>query len=90
VRVMPGEIVTEGAGLATIGSVRQLAEEFLLVHAVFECLASVDEDYGNFVVVLTAEFGIGVNVDVLPCETAAARKFREALFHYFAEMTSLA
>jgi hypothetical protein len=60
---------------------RQLAEKFLFVHAVFEGFAAIDEDDGDFVVELAAEFGVGINVNFVPSEATAARKFREAFFH---------
>lgn len=66
------------------------AEEFLLVHTVFESLAAIDKHDRNFVVELTAKFGIGVDIDFLPRETAPARQFVQALFHYFAQVTSFA
>ena len=53
----------------------QLAEEFLLVHAVLESLATIDEDNGDFVVELPAEFGVGVNVNIAPSKTATAGEF---------------
>lgn len=68
----------------------ELAEEFLLVHTVFESLAAVDEDDRDFVVELAAEFVIGVDVDLAPGETAAPREFAEALFHHFTEVASFA
>jgi hypothetical protein len=68
----------------------ELAEEFLLVHAVLEGFAPVDEDDWNFIVELAAQFVIGVDVDLVPGETAAARKFAEALFHHFTQVASFA
>lgn len=49
------------------------AEEFLLVHAVLEGLAAIDKHDWNFIVELTAKFGIGVDVDFLPRKAAPAR-----------------
>ncbi len=66
------------------------AEEFLLVHTVFEGLAAIDEHDRNFIVKLAAKFGIGVDIDFLPGEAAPARQFVQALFHHFTQMTSFA
>jgi hypothetical protein len=71
-------------------STSQLPQEFLLVHAVLEGLAAIDEDDGDFVVELAAKFGIKVNVNFVPGEATAARKLAETFFYYFAKMTSLA
>jgi hypothetical protein len=68
----------------------QFAEKFLLVHAVLEGFAAVDEDYGDFVRVEASDFGIGVDVDLTPTVAAALLELDETLFDDFAEMTSLA
>jgi hypothetical protein len=72
------------------GSAGEAAEEFLFVHAVLESFAAVDEDDGDFVGVTAADFGVGLDVDFAPGETAALFEFGEALFDDFAEMASLA
>jgi hypothetical protein len=73
---------------------KALASEFpqklLLVHAVLEGLAAINEDDGDFVVELAAEFRVHVNVDVSPREAAPARKLGEALFDHFTQVASLA
>jgi hypothetical protein len=61
-------------------STSEFAQEFLLVHAVLEGFAAVDEDDGNFVVELAAKFGVQVNVNFMPGEAAAARKLGKAFF----------
>jgi hypothetical protein len=66
------------------------AQEFLLVHAVLERFASVNEDHGNFVVKLAAEFVVGVDVDFAPDESSAAGELGETLLNHFAEMTAFA
>ena len=66
----------------------ELAEKFLLVHAVLKRLAAVDEDYRNFVGVEAADFGAGVDVDFAPVEAASLVQLGEALFHNFAEVAS--
>src|SRR5580658_3045916 len=68
----------------------KLTQKFLLVHAVFEGFTAVDEDHRDFVIELAAKFGVAVNVDFPPGETAPARKLGEAFFHDFAEMAPLA
>src|SRR5271169_4748462 len=67
----------------------QFAEEFPLVHAVLKRFAAVNEDDGNFVVELAAEFKIGVNVDLAPGKAAAAGELGEAFLDHLAEMASL-
>ena len=62
----------------------------MFVHAVLESFAAVDEDYGDFVGVEVADFGVGVDVDFAPGEAASFLEFGEALLDDFAEMTSLA
>jgi hypothetical protein len=57
---------------------------------VLEGLSSIDEDDRNLVVKLAAEFCVGVDVDFVPGESAAAGELGEALFDDFAEMTSFA
>src|SRR5579863_5926324 len=76
---------SNGAGILA----GQFAEEFPLVHAVLKRLAAVNEDDGNFVVELAAEFEVGVNVDLAPGEAAAAGELRQALFDHLAQMASL-
>jgi hypothetical protein len=68
----------------------ELPQKFLLVHPVLEGFAAIDEDDGDLVVVLAAEFGIGVNIHIAPVETAALVEFDEALLDDLAEVTPLA
>jgi len=68
----------------------ELAKEFLLVHAVLEGFAAVDEDYGDFVGVAAADFRVGVHVDFSPVEATTLVEFYEALFNDFAEVASFA
>jgi hypothetical protein len=74
----------------TSGSGAQLAQEFLLVHAVFKSFMTIDEDYGDFIIIKATDFGVGVDVDFTPGEAAALVELDDALFDYLAEMTSLA
>ena len=68
----------------------EFAEEFFFVHAVLEGFAAVDEDYGDFVGIEAADFGVGVYVNFTPVKAAALLEFDEALLDDFAEMTSFA
>ena len=91
-KVCPGRHVcvagdTELEGVVLAG---ELAQELALVHAVFEGLAAIDEDYGNFIIELAAEVGVGIDVDFLPGESPAPGEFGQALLDYLTEMTALA
>jgi hypothetical protein len=68
----------------------QFAQEFLLIHAVFECLAAIDEDYGDLVGIEKTDFVVGIYVDLTPGEAATLVELDDALFDDLAEMTSLA
>lgn len=68
----------------------ELAQKVLLTHAVLKGLVPIDEDDGNFVVVLPAKLVVAVDVYFAPSEAAAARQFRQAFFDDFTEMTSFA
>jgi hypothetical protein len=71
------------------GSRGQFAEEFLLVHAVLEGFAAVDENYRDFIVIEPANFSAGIYVDFMPGEASAFVEFDEALLDDLAEMASL-
>jgi len=76
-------------GLALRGKLAgEFAQEFAFVHAVLEGFAAIDEYDGDFVVVLAAEFLIGVDIDLAPSEGAVARKFGETFLDDFAEVAS--
>jgi hypothetical protein len=68
----------------------KFAQELLLVHSVLEGFAAVDENNRHLVVELAAKFSIGIDVDLAPGETTAAREFGKALFDDFAKMASFA
>jgi hypothetical protein len=55
-------------------SARQLPEELLLIHAVLEGFAAINEDDWNLVVELAAKLAIRVNVNFLPGKPSASRK----------------
>ncbi len=61
----------------------------MFVHAVLECFASVDEDDGNFVIELTSEFGVGIDVNLLPGEAAATGELGKTLLHDLTKMAAL-
>jgi len=62
----------------------------VFVHAVFEGFAAVDEDDGDFVSKLAAELVVGVDVDFLPVEAAAAMELGKGLFDDLAKMAAFA
>ena len=68
----------------------ELPQEFLLVHAVFESFAAVDENHRHFVVELTAQVGIAVHINLMPGKTAATREVGESLLDDLTEMAVLA
>jgi len=61
----------------------QSPQKLLLVHVVLEGFAAIDEDHGDFVVVLAAKVGIGIDIDFLPGEAASAGELRQAFFYNF-------
>jgi hypothetical protein len=68
----------------------QFLQELLLVHAVLESFAAIDEDDRNFVIELAAKVGVRIDVDVVPGESAAPRKLGQALFDHFTQVASFA
>jgi hypothetical protein len=88
---MPGEIVAEGQPVSVNEvSVGEFAEKFLLVHVVLEGFPAINENYRDLVVVLAAESGVSVDIDLLPGEAAAARELVEALFDHLTQMAPFA
>jgi hypothetical protein len=71
-------------------SAGEFAEKFLLVHVVLEGFSPINKDHRDLVVELAAESGVGVDVDLLPGEAAAARELVEAFFDDFTQVASLA
>lgn len=71
-------------------STRQPSQKFLLVHAVLEGFAAIDEDDRDFIVELAAEVRVAVDIDFLPGESTAAGEFREAFLYDFTQVTALA
>ena len=70
-------------------STRQLAQKLLLIHVIFEGLAAVDEDHGNFVIELPPKFGFGVDVDFVPGEATPSREFDKTFLDHFAQVAAL-
>jgi hypothetical protein len=62
----------------------------VLVHAIFEGFAAVDEDDGDFVGELAAELVVGVDVDFLPDKATAAVEFGERFFDDLAKVAAFA
>jgi hypothetical protein len=60
------------------------------VHAILECLASIDENYGHLIVVLPMELRIGIDVHLAPLEVRLALDLRKGLLNCVAKMTSFA
>jgi hypothetical protein len=61
----------------------------MLIHAVLEGFAAVDEDNGDFVIELAAQLIITVHVDLMPIEAPPTMELRDRLFDDLAEMASL-
>ena len=68
----------------------KFAEEFSFVHAVLEGFAAVDKDDRDFVGELAAELFVGVDVDFLPAEEAAAFEFDQAFLDDLTKMAAFA
>src|SRR5580765_8159598 len=76
-----------GIGAALTG---QLAQEVVLVHAIFESFAAINEDDGDFITELAAQAVVGVHVHFAPGEAATAMELGESFLDDFAEMAALA
>lgn len=68
----------------------ELAEEFLLVHSVFEGFAAINEDDRDLIVKLAAEVGIAVHINFVPAKSASARKLGKTFLDDFTEMAPFA
>ena len=60
------------------------------VHAILECLASIDENYRHLIVVLPMQLRVGINVHLAPLEVRLALDLRKGLLNCLAKMTSFA
>jgi len=87
---MAGMIVAESARVRCRGSVRELPQKLLLIHAVLESLPPVDEHDRHFVIELPPQFAVTIHIHIFPGEAAAALELRQALLHHLAQMATLA
>jgi hypothetical protein len=71
-------------------SAGQFAQEFALVHVVFEGLVAVDEDDGDFVGKSAAQFVVAFDVNFSPGKAAAAMQFGQRLLDDLTEVAALA
>ena len=73
-----------------VALVGEFTQEFFLVHVVLERFSSIDENDRNLVIVLTAQVGVSIDVDLLPGEASAAGKLGKAFFDDLTQMAALA
>src|SRR5947209_20611796 len=69
-------------------SVGQFPEEVLLVHAVLEGFAAVDEDNRDFIGELAAQVFAGIDVYFAPGKAAAALELDQTFLDDFAKMAA--
>jgi hypothetical protein len=60
------------------------------VHAILECLASIDENYRHLIVVLPMQLRVGINVHLAPLEVRLALDLPKGFLNCLAKMTSFA
>ena len=76
VRNMAGMIVAESTESSDAEDLaRQLPQKFLLVHAVLEGLAPIDEHDRNFVIELPPQFAVAIHIHFLPGEPPRRESF---------------
>ena len=68
----------------------QFAEEFPLVHPIFEGFTAVYENNGDLISELASQRVVGVDVDFTPTEAAPALELRQLLFDNFTKVASFA
>ncbi len=68
----------------------QLAQKFLLVHAVLKSLPPVNKNDGHFLVVKPSRLLIGIDIDHSQTKLRALPQPLQALLHHLAKMTLLA
>ena len=71
-------------------SAGQRPQKLTPIHPILKGLASIDENYGYLVGVLSLQLGVGIDVHLAPLEVGLALDFCQRLLHYVAEVTSLA
>lgn len=57
------------------GSSAQFAEEFLLIHAIFESLPAIDEDDRNFIGIEAPDLGVRIDINFTQSEAATLVQF---------------
>ena len=62
----------------------------MLIHAVLEGFAAIDEDHRHFIGVLAAEVLVRVYVNFLPLEAGVTLQFRQTFLDDFTQMASFA
>src|SRR5882762_2513764 len=67
----------------------QFAQEFALVHVVFESLVAVDEDDGDFVGEPAAQLVVAFHINLPPSEATASMQLGQRLFDDLTQMTAL-
>src|SRR5262249_24178317 len=68
----------------------QLFQELLLVHAVFERLAAINENDWDLVGELTTQEVVSLDVNFAPTEPSPALKLYQFFFHDFAQVATFA
>ena len=81
-----GECLMPGLLLSGCESLEKLTR----VHVVFEGLAAIDEDDGDLVVILPAQFRVGIDIDLAPVEVGLGLQVGEGFGDDFTEVASLA
>ena len=71
-------------------SASQFAEEFALVHVVFEGFVAVDEDDGDFVGEASPQFVVALYVNFAPSKATTALQFGQRFLDDFAKMAAFA
>ncbi len=72
----------------SLRSPRQCAQKLMPVHVVLECLAPIDENYWNLIVVPLPQLRIVIDVHFAPVEVRVALDLGKRLLHHVTEMTS--
>src|SRR5271165_4530583 len=68
----------------------QFAQEFALVHVIFEGLVAVDEDDGDFVGESAAQFVVAFHVNFPPRKTTPPVQFGQRFLDDFTQVTAFA
>src|SRR5262252_7663138 len=68
----------------------QLAKEFLFVKAVFECLATINEDDRHFIGELAPQLVVTIDVNLSPGKSAAPMQLGQRFFDDLTQVTAFA